>query len=80
MNYKGKGQLTLSDRIAIETGIYKNDTFKKIAQTLNRHPSTIAHEALENRTRMQGEYPFNNDCKLAKQCIDQHICGIHTAI
>ena len=75
MNYKGKGQLTLSDRIAIETGIYKKDTFKKIAQTLNRHPSTIAHEVLENRTRMRGEYPFNNDCKHAKQCIDQHICG-----
>lgn len=75
MNYKGNGQLTLSDRIAIETGICNKESFKKIARRLNRHPSTIAHEILENRTIIQGVYPMNNDCKFARKCFERHVCG-----
>lgn len=45
--YKAKGQMTLSDRIAIETGICCGDSFKRIAKRLKRHPSTIAHEVKE---------------------------------
>lgn len=75
MNTKGKGQLTLSERIAIEVGIYRKDSFKRIAREINRHPSTIAQEVLKNRTRIQGVYPFANDCKFAKQCKNAHVCG-----
>ena len=45
--YKKGGQMDLSDRIAIETGICNKDSFKKIAKLLQRHPSTIAHEIKE---------------------------------
>ena len=48
--YKKEGQMDLSDRIAIETGISSKDSFKKIGKLLHRHPSTIAHEIKENRT------------------------------
>lgn len=45
MNYYSvNGQMDLSDRIAIETGICTQESFKKIAKRLRRHPSTIAHE------------------------------------
>ena len=42
--YKKNGQMDLSDRLAIETGICHKDSLKKIAKLLGRHPSTIAHE------------------------------------
>ena len=76
MNYKfTKGQLDLSDRVSIETGIYRGDSFKKIAKLLKRHPSTIAHEVKENRTFIQGNYFAGKDCKFARRCKEQHICG-----
>lgn len=45
--YKKEGQMDLSDRIAIETGISNKDSFKTIGKLLHRHPSTIAHEIKE---------------------------------
>ena len=42
MNYKKQPQMTLSDRLAIEVGIERKESFKTIAKRLNRHPSTIA--------------------------------------
>ena len=54
--YKKDGQMNLSDRIAIETGISSKDSFKKIGKLLDRHPSTIAHEIKENRTFISGNY------------------------
>ena len=75
MTDRKKGQLTLSDRIAIEVGIYRKDSFKRIARELSRHPSTIAHEIKRNRTQIQGSYPFGSDCKHAKSCTTTSICG-----
>ena len=48
--YNTSGQMDLSDRIPIGTGICIGESFKKIAKRLRRHPSTIAHEVKENRT------------------------------
>lgn len=73
--YKKQSQMTLSDRLAIEVGIERKESFKRIAKRLNRHPSTIAHEVKENRTFIHGNYPGGNDCKFARQCREQHICG-----
>ena len=73
--YKKQPQMTLSDRLAIEVGIERKESFKVIAKRLHRHPSTIAHEVKENRTFIQGNYPRGNDCKFARQCAVQHICG-----
>ena len=76
MNYNyAHGQMDLSDRVSIETGICRKDSFKKIAKLLNRHPSTIAHEVKENRTFIQGNYFAGKDCKFVRQCKEQHVCG-----
>lgn len=74
MNYKGNGQLTLSERIAIEIGICNKESFKKIGIRLSRHPSTISQEIKKNRTYIIGIYPMNNDCRLARKCRERHIC------
>lgn len=72
--YNARGQMTLSDRIAIETGICYGDSFKKIAKKLRRHPSTIAHEVKENRTFIKGTYYAGKDCKFARNCARKNLC------
>lgn len=73
--YKNSKQMDLSDRIAIETGICRGESFNQIAKRLNRHPSTIAHEVKENRTFIQSTYPCGKDCKFVRQCHEKHLCG-----
>ena len=76
MNYYRKlGQMDLSDRIAIETGICNKESFKKIGKLLHRHPSTIAHEIKENRTFISGNFFLRKDCKHARAYHEKHICG-----
>ena len=70
-----RSQMSLTDRLAIEVGIERKETFKKIAARLNRHPSTIANEVKQNRTFIPGNFPAGNDCRQARQCIVKHICG-----
>lgn len=70
-----KGQLDLSDRIAIETGICRKESFKKIAQRLCKHPTTIANEVKKNRTFIQGHFFAGNDCRKARNCVQRHVCG-----
>ena len=73
--YKKEGQMDLSDRIAIETGISNKDSFKKIGKLLRRHPSTIAHEIKENRTFIPGNYFLRKDCRFVRQRVQHHVCG-----
>mgnify|MGYP002520640432 FL=1 len=73
--YKKEGQMDLSDRIAIETGISNKDSFKKIGKLLHRHPSTIAHELKENRTFIPGNYFLRKDCRFVRQHVQHHVCG-----
>ena len=73
--YKKEGQMNLSDRIAIETGISNKDSFKKIGKLLHRHPSTIAHEIKENRTFIPGNYFLRKDCRFVRQRVQHHVCG-----
>ena len=76
MDYKfTNGQMDLSDRVSIETGICRGDSFKKIAKLLKRHPSTIAHEVKENRTFISGNYLFGKDCKFVRTYHEKHVCG-----
>ncbi len=75
MNYYFKtGQLDFSERVAIETGICKGDSFKKIAKRIGRHPSTISHEVKMNRTIAKGNYFLNNDCRKARHCVTKGLC------
>ena len=69
------GQMTLTDRVAIEVGIAKGDSFAKIGKTIRRHPATISREIKENRTLITGTYPYGNDCKFFASCHRKQLCG-----
>ncbi len=73
--YKRSGQMDLTDRIAIETGLSRGETFKRIAKRIGRHPSTIAHEVLENRTYIRATYYAGKDCRYVRQCATTGLCG-----
>ena len=66
--YRRSGQMDLTDRVAIETGLCRGESFKKIAKRIGRHPSTVAHEVLENRTFIHNTYYAGKDCKKVRQC------------
>lgn len=72
--YTRNGQMDLTDRVAIETGLCKGDSFKIIAKTISRHPSTVAHEVMENRTFIKGTYFAGKDCRKAKICAIRNLC------
>lgn len=69
------GQMVLSDRIAIETGISSKESFGRIGTLIGRHPSTIAHEIKENRTFIPGNYYLRKDCRFVRIHIHHHVCG-----
>ena len=69
------GQMNLTDRVGIEVGIAKKDSFKKIAKTIGRHPVTVAREIKENRTKLPGGFPNGNDCKYFTNCHKRQMCG-----
>ena len=73
--YKRFGQMDLTDRLAIETGLCKGESFKEIARRIGRHPSTIAHEVLENRTHIKSTYFAGKDCRKARNCAVKGLCG-----
>ena len=75
MNFSYKGQLDLTDRITIETGLCKGESFKKIAKRIGRHPSTVSHEVLENRTYIRNTYFAGKDCRLVRNCRKKGMCG-----
>lgn len=69
------GQMVLTDRVAIEVGLAKDDSFKKIAKIIGRHPVTVAREIKENRTKLQAAFPCGNDCKHFTNCHKRQMCG-----
>ena len=68
-------QLTLTDRVAIEVGLARKESFAKIAKQLRKHPHTIAREVKNNRTHMPAEYAYGNDCKNYPGCKRTGLCG-----
>ena len=73
--YRRSGQMDLTDRVAIETGLCRGESFKKIAKRIRRHPSTVAHEVKENRTHIKATYYAGKDCKKVKSCATKGLCG-----
>ena len=73
--YFNSGQMNLADRIAIETGICRGESFKRIAERIDRHPSTVAREVKENRTFVPATYFAGKDCKFVRQCQAKQLCG-----
>ena len=73
--YRRSGQMDLTDRVAIETGLCRGESFKRIAKRISRHPSTVAHEVLENRTHIKATYYAGKDCKKVRYCAVSGLCG-----
>ena len=68
--------MTLSDRIFIEQSLASGDTFKQIALTLKKDPSTISKEIRKHKTLKKGShYAIKNSCKFLKSCDVIRICA-----
>ena len=75
--YRRSGQIDLTDRVAIETGLCRKESFAEIAKQIRRHPKTIAHEVLENRTHIHATYACGKDCRNVRQGIKiKGLCGL----
>ena len=78
--YKTSGQIDLTDRLAIETGLCRGESFKKIANTIHRHPSTISHEVLTNRTHILSTYIGGKDCRWVGLCHKRGFCDVPKSV
>ncbi len=67
-------QMDLTDRVAIEIGLARKESFTKIAERLKKHPHTIAREIKSNRTHIPSAYPYGNDCKYYSSCHMTEMC------
>lgn len=75
-HFENKRYLDLTDRYDIEIGLSMRHSFKKIAEDVGCHPSTVAREILENRYFIKGKYFMRSDCRKAAKCYDKrHLCG-----
>lgn len=75
--YYGFSHLCLDERITIQTQLHTACSFKQIAKTLHRDPSTISKEIRSHLLIKQtGSYgrPFN-DCLHRFSCSVSHLCG-----
>lgn len=78
--YRRSGQIDLTDRVAIETGLCSGESFAEIARKIQRHPKTVAHEVSTNRTHIHAAYYKGNDCRRAKSCNKKGMCGKTTDV
>lgn len=69
------GQMNLTDRVAIEVGLAKGESFKEIARVIGRDPVTVSREIKENRTVINPDYFHRNDCMFISRCFQKQICG-----
>lgn len=67
-------RLTLSDRIAIESGIYEKLKLNEIAKKIGRSPETVSREIKKNCTISIGSRPYGKDCIFAMSCKRCNLC------
>ncbi len=73
--FRTLSQLDLNDRLAIEVGLCRGDSFKRIARTIQKHPSTVSREVFENRTYVPATYHALKDCKFVSHCRVSRLCS-----
>ena len=67
--------LTLSDRSFIEQSLLQGLSFRQMAITLHKDPSTISKEVKKHRYQPRKNSSSKNDCIHASKCKKHHICG-----
>ena len=68
-------RMTLSDRIAIEAGIYAKLSLKEIARKIRRSPRCVSEEIRRNSTIVAGFYAAGKTCHYSNRCNRHRICG-----
>ena len=68
-------RITLSDRYAIEAGIYRRQSLKEIAEVIGKSPRYVSEEIRQNRSLVKGFHPLGKDCRNATGCNHKHLCG-----
>lgn len=67
--------LTLSDRCYIEQALLQNLSFRQMATTLHKDPSTISKEIRLHRSTVRNNSSRRNDCVHSPKCDIHHLCG-----
>lgn len=67
-------RLTLSDRVAIECGIYEKLKLSEIAKKIGTSPETVSREIRNNKTIAMGYHPCGKDCIFAGECKTHGLC------
>ena len=68
-------RITLSDRVAIEAGLYAKLSLRKIAEKIQKSPRYVSEELKRNSTKIQGVRPHGKDCWNATECKRVKLCG-----
>ena len=68
-------RMTLSERVAIEAGIYAHKTLSEIAERIHKSRRHVSEELRKNATRVPGEHPLGKRCHNATSCKRTGICG-----
>ena len=69
------GRINLSDRMAIEAGLYGKSTLTEIAKKIGKSEKYVSEEIRRNRTITPGEKVNENDCLYAWNCKRTNACG-----
>lgn len=68
-------RMTLSDRIAIEAGIYARKNLTEIAKSIYKSRRHVSEEIRRNGTQVSGEHPYRKICHNATGCKRKGLCG-----
>ena len=68
-------RITLSDRTAIEAGIYARQSLTEIAAKIGKTTIAVSREIRKNCTPVRGIHPHGNDCHFAFNCKRKHLCS-----
>ena len=69
--------MTQDNRVTIEKGLDTGTSLRKIAESIQKDPSTVSKEIKKHRT-LYAHNAFNespNKCALSRDCKRKHLCG-----
>lgn len=67
-------RIGLSERVAIEAGLYRKDSLTKIAKDIGISRKSLSEEIRRNRTVSPAARYNGKDCRFASECTEQFVC------